>query len=232
MIRIRKADERGQYDHGWLKTAHTFSFADYHDPENHHFRNLRVINEDHIAGGGGFPMHPHRDMEIITYVLEGELEHRDSLGNRGIISPGLVQRMSAGTGIVHSEFNASEMIPVHLYQIWIMPNARGVTPGYEERLLPGTDETGKLVLVASPDGANGSVTIHADANLFAARLAPGQKLSHSFASGRHGWLQVMRGGVSADGQTLKAGDGAAISDLKQLDLAAEGDAEILLFDLA
>jgi len=232
MIRIRKAEDRGQYDHGWLKTAHTFSFADYHDPENHHFRNLRVINEDRVAGGAGFPMHPHRDMEIITYVLEGQLEHRDSLGNRGLISPGIVQRMSAGTGIVHSEFNASELVPVHLYQIWILPNAKGVTPGYEERALPGADETGRFVLVASPEGREGSVKIHADANLYSAALEPGQKLEHDFTPGRHGWLQVMRGAASLSGQALKAGDGAAISDVGRIELASDTGSELLLFDLA
>ncbi|MBX3473750.1 MAG: pirin family protein [Planctomycetes bacterium] len=232
MIRIRKAQDRGHYDHGWLKTAHTFSFADYYDPENHHFRALRVINEDRVAGGGGFPMHPHRDMEIVTYVLEGQLEHKDSLGNHGRIMPGIVQRMSAGTGIVHSEFNASDTIPVHLYQIWILPNARGVQPGYEERALPGAGQTGRWVLVASPDGAQESLTIHADTRLYAARLAPGDQLSHAFGQGRSGWLQVMRGSAELARNQLSAGDGVAISDQEQVTVASAQGAELLLFDLA
>lgn len=232
MISVRKSEDRGHYDHGWLKTAHTFSFADYYDPQHHHFRALRVINEDRVEGGGGFPMHPHRDMEIVTYVLEGQLEHKDSLGNRGVIMPGIVQRMSAGTGIVHSEFNASEALPVHLYQIWILPNARGVQPGYEERELPGVNESGKLVLVASPDGADGSLTIHADTRLYAARLEPGQSIRHRFVGGRSGWLQVMRGKAELSGIALKAGDGAAISELEGIEIKGIEGAELLLFDLA
>ncbi|MBE7491255.1 MAG: pirin family protein [Planctomycetes bacterium] len=234
MITIRRSAERGHYDHGWLKTAHTFSFADYHDPRHHHFRALRVMNEDVIAGGGGFPMHPHRDMEIITYVLEGRLEHRDSLGNRGLIAPGIVQRMSAGRGIVHSEYNASATQPVHLYQIWLLPNARGLEPGYEERALPGAGETGRLKLVASPDGAQGSLRVHADARLYAATLAPGDRLQHVLGEGRAAWLQVMRGDVNVGGQTspLVAGDGAAVTDQGEIALASGQGAELLLFDLA
>jgi len=232
VIRIRKASERGQYDHGWLQTAHTFSFADYYDPENHNFRSLRVINEDRIAGGGGFPDHSHRDMEIVTYVLEGRLEHKDSLGNRGVIAPGLVQRMSAGTGITHSEFNASATVPVHLYQIWIMPNALGIPPGYEERALPDAQQAGKLVLVASPDGAHDSLKIHADARLFSARLNPGHGLGHHLRPGRSGWLQVMRGAVTVSGIPMQAGDGAAITELTGVEIKTQQGAEVLLFDLA
>jgi redox-sensitive bicupin YhaK (pirin superfamily) len=231
MIRVRKSSDRGQFDFGWLKTAHTFSFAEYRDDKHVHFRNLRVMNEDRIAGGAGFPPHPHRDMEIITYVLEGALEHRDSMGNHGVIKPGIVQRMSAGTGVTHSEYNALPDQTTHLYQIWIFPRAKGVDPGYEEKALPGFDESGRLVLVASPDGANGSVTINADTRLYAARLKAGQAIDHTLAHGNAAWVQVIRGGISVNGETLGTSDGAAIEELGELHIEAATDSEILLFDL-
>ena len=232
MIRIRSAAERGHFDHGWLNTWHTFSFADYHDDRHMGFRALRVMNEDIVAGGGGFPMHGHRDMEIVTYVLRGELEHRDSLGNHGVIRPGVVQRMSAGTGILHSEFNASPGQACHLYQIWLLPRQRGLTPGYEERSLPSHDQAGRLVLVASPDGAEGSTTIGTDARLWAARLNRGQEVRLPVAKGRYAWLQVTRGGCLLNGLALATSDGAAISDESELQVQATSDTEFLLFDLA
>ncbi len=231
MIRVRKAQDRGQFDFGWLKTAHTFSFADYRDPAHVHFRNLRVMNEDRIAGGAGFPPHPHRDMEIITYVLEGALEHRDSMGNHGIIKPGVVQRMSAGTGVTHSEYNALPDATTHLYQIWIFPRAKGVEPGYEEKALPDFDESGRLVLVASPHGDDGSVTINADTRLYAARLKAGQAIDNTLADGHAAWVQVTRGSVTLNGESLATSDGAAVEDVHELHIEAAEDSEILLFDL-
>jgi redox-sensitive bicupin YhaK (pirin superfamily) len=231
MIRIRRAEERGQADHGWLKTSHTFSFAGYRDPEHVHFRNLRVINEDYIAGGQGFGTHPHRDMEIITYVMEGALKHKDSLGNEGVIKPGIVQRMSAGTGIQHSEFNPLPDTTTHLYQIWIFPREKNLQPGWEEKELPGHEEAGKLVAVATPDGEGGALTMQADAKLFAAKLEPGQGIDYELPQGHGAWLQVTRGAVKLNGETLNASDGAAIEDVANLHIEADGDAEILLFDL-
>lgn len=231
MIRIRKADQRGHGDHGWLKTWHTFSFADYHDPEHHRFRALRVMNEDFVAGGAGFPMHPHRDMEIVTYVLQGALEHRDSMGNHGIIKPGIMQRMSAGTGVFHSESNPLPDTTTHLYQIWIMPKLRGIKPGYEERALPAHDQTGRWVLVASPDGAQGSVTINADTRLFAARLGAGESLRYELPDGHAAWVQVTKGSAKLNGQRLETGDGAAVEDVRELLLEDGQEAEILMFDL-
>jgi quercetin 2,3-dioxygenase len=231
MIRIRRAEERGRFDHGWLKTAHTFSFADYYDPANTRFRNLRVMNEDFIDGGAGFPPHGHRDMEIVTYVLEGALEHQDSMGNHGIIRPGIVQRMSAGTGVQHSEFNALQDRTTHLYQIWIFPREKGIKPDYEERELPGFDQAGKLILVASPDGDEASALINADARLYAAKFKPGQQIAYTLPQGHGGWLQVTRGEVTLNGQALKQGDGAAIEDVNELSIQGVGDSEILLFDL-
>lgn len=231
MIRIRRADERGQADHGWLKTAHTFSFADYHDPAHVHFRNLRVINEDYVAGGQGFGEHPHRDMEIVTYVMEGALKHRDSLGNEGVIKPGIVQRMSAGTGIRHSEFNPLPDTTTHLYQIWIFPREKGLKPGWEEKELPGQDESGKLVPVATPDGEGGALTMQADAKLFAATLEPGQSIEYELPKDHGAWLQVTRGAVKLNGESLNASDGASVEDVDKLHIEADKDAEILLFDL-
>ncbi len=232
MITIRKAADRGHFDFGWLDTFHTFSFGDYHDPRFMGFRSLRVINEDRVAPGAGFPPHPHRDMEIVTYVLEGALRHEDSTGGGGVIRPGRVQRMSAGAGVVHSEFNASETEPVHLLQIWIVPAKRGIRPGYEEKDLPDAEARNRLRLVASPDGAEGSVTIRQDARLFATRLDAGAAVELPLAAGRHAWVQVARGALTRDGTSLRAGDGAAVSDETRLRLAATEPSEALVFDLA
>ena len=227
MIQVRKADERGHANHGWLDSWHTFSFADYRDARHMGFSALRVINEDRVTPGEGFPTHPHRDMEIITYVLEGALEHKDSLGTGSVIRPGEVQRMSAGTGIRHSEFNHSQSEPVHFLQIWILPNVQGANPSYEQKRI---ELDGRLQLVASPDGGEGSVTIHQDARVYAARLNGG-KISHALTPGRHAWLQIARGAVRFNGMELHAGDGAAIEGETDLRLAADGSAEVLLFDL-
>lgn len=232
MIRVRPDHERGRARHGRLDTKYTFSFADYYDPAHMGFRALRVINEDHIAPGAGFPMHPHRDMEIITYVLDGELAHRDSLGTGSVIRPGEVQRMSAGTGIVHSEFNASDAKPIHLLQIWILPERRGIAPGYEQKAFPPAERTNGLRLIAAPDGADGAVTIHQDVRLYSAILEPGREVTHIPAPGRHAWVQVARGAISLNGEELHAGDGAAVGDERELTLAATEPAEVLLFDLA
>ena len=230
-IQLRRATERGQFDHGWLKTAHTFSFADYYDPKHMGFRVLRVINEDYVAPGRGFGMHPHHDMEIVTYVLEGELGHKDSMGNGSVIRPGDVQRMSAGTGVTHSEQNASKTQRVHLLQIWILPDKQGYPPSYEQKAFSDEDRRGTLRLVASCDGRDGSVTIHQDATIAASLLAPGQSVQHALAKNRHAWLQVARGAIELNGQKLAAGDGAAIRGPGELALTGVEDAEILLFDL-
>lgn len=232
MITVRPRDERGHFDHGWLDTRHTFSFAEYFDPDHMGFRSLRVINEDRVQPGQGFGTHPHRDMEIVTYVLDGALAHRDSMGNGSVIRPGDVQRMTAGTGITHSEFNHSNDAPVHFLQIWIVPDRRGLTPSYEQKTIPAEATAGRLCAVASQDGGDGSVTINQDATLYTAVLAPGQAVTHAFAPGRHGWLQVARGQVALDGRSLAAGDGAAISGEKAVTVSGESAAEILLFDLA
>jgi redox-sensitive bicupin YhaK (pirin superfamily) len=230
MITIRPKEQRGHFDHGWLDTWHTFSFADYHDPEHMGFRTLRVINDDRVAPGTGFGAHSHRDMEIVTYVLEGALEHRDSMGNGSIIRPGEVQRMSAGTGVTHSERNPSPDQAVHLLQIWILPERRGLEPGYEQKQFSAAERTGTLRLVASPDGRGGSVTIHQDARLYAALLEDGQSVTHTFAPNRYGWLHVARGEAEVNGQKVSAGDGVAISQEKSVTIAGQG-AEVLLFDL-
>jgi len=232
MINVRRSDERGGADHGWLNTRHTFSFDTYHDPRYLHFRSLRVINEDRVQPGQGFPTHPHRDMEIITYVLEGALQHKDSLGNGSIIRPGDGQRMSAGSGILHSEFNASQTEPVHLLQIWILPEHKGIQPGYEQRSFPEEEKRGRLRLIAARDGRQGAVTIHQDAELYVALLDKDQKVEHSLAPGRHAWLQVARGGVDLDGVALNQGDGAAVSQEELLHIRGRQPSEILLFDLA
>jgi hypothetical protein len=231
MITLRRADERGRGDHGWLDTRHTFSFSDYHDPRFMGFSELRVINEDRVAPGAGFPTHGHRDMEILSYVLEGALEHRDSLGTGSVIRPGDVQRMSAGTGVRHSEYNASKTEPVHFLQIWIEPSAAGIAPGYEQKSVPDADKRGRLRLIASPDGREGSVTIHQDTLVYASVLEPGDKVSYAPVSGRRVWLQVARGAVTLNGQRLGQGDGAAITDERALTIAAGERAEIILFDL-
>lgn len=231
MITVRRSEERGHASRGWLESYHTFSFADYYDPRHEQFRDLRVINEDWIAPGQGFGTHPHRDMEIVTVVLEGALAHRDSLGTGSTIRPGEVQRMSAGTGIAHSEFNASDSEPVHLLQIWLLPERAGLEPGYEQKAFP-TDGA-PLQLLAARDGRGGAVTIHQDAELYRARLAPGESALHALRPGRHAWLQVTSGTLTVNGTNLRAGDGAAVSDETELRLSANGaPAEALLFDLA
>jgi len=232
MITIRPGQERGGGDHGWLKTRHTFSFSDYSDPKWMGFRSLRVINEDWVAPNGGFPAHPHRDMEIITYVLSGKLEHKDSLGTGSVILPGDGQRMTAGRGIRHSETNPSATESVHLLQIWILPNRQGYEPGYEQKSFAETEKRGKLRLIASNDGAEGSVRINQDAKLFVTLLAPGEEVTHSLGAKRYAWLQVAKGEVELNGHKLHQGDGAAISDEKNLTLRGTKDAEVLLFDLA
>jgi len=232
MINIRHSEERGGGDFGWLKTQHSFSFDTYHDPRFMGFRSLRVINEDWVQAGHGFPMHPHRDMEIITYVLEGALEHKDSMGNGSTIRPGDGQRMSAGTGVRHSEANSSKTDAAHLLQIWILPDRRGHEPGYEQKAFPEAEKRGKLRLIASPDGADGSVTIHQDARLYVSLLQPGQEVKHELGKGRYAWLQVAKGAVELNGQSLNQGDGAAVSDEQRLTVKGTADAEVLLFDLA
>ena len=232
MIRLRKAAERGHFDHGWLDTRHTFSFSRYHDPRYMGFRALRVVNEDRVQPGQGFGTHGHEDMEIVTYVLSGALAHRDSLGTGSTLRPGELQRMTAGTGITHSEFNPSPTEPVHLYQIWLLPEREGLEPSYEQRAFPEEERHNRLRLVASPDGSDGSLTIRQDARLFLATLDGDREVSHEVPSGRHAWVQVLRGGVSLNGLTLSAGDGAAVSAESHLTIRADGLSEVLLFDLA
>jgi len=231
MITIRKSSDRGHARHGWLDSHHTFSFADYHDPDHVGFRTLRVINEDRVAPGQGFGTHPHRDMEIISYVLEGSLEHKDSMGTSSVIRPGEVQRMSAGTGVLHSEYNPSSSEPVHFLQIWITPERKNLSPGYEQKAFPEEERKNKLRLVASRDGRDGSLTIHQDAELYAALLSKGGHVRHALPPGRFAWIQVTRGSISLNGQALKAGDGASVGGEKVLELSSTGDAEVLLFDL-
>jgi quercetin 2,3-dioxygenase len=234
MITVRRAEERGHADHGWLDTRHTFSFADYYDAHHMGFRTLRVINEDRVQPGQGFGTHGHRDMEIISYVLEGELAHRDSMGTGSTIRPGEVQRMSAGTGVLHSEMNPSRERPVHFLQIWILPDRQGHPPSYEQKAFPEAERRGKLRLVASPDGADRSLSIHQDARLYLATLADGERVRHALPAGRHAWVQVARGEVTLNGQRLRAGDGAAVSDEPAIELVGSGPspAEVLVFDLA
>jgi quercetin 2,3-dioxygenase len=232
MITVRRSNERGGGDHGWLNTKHSFSFSDYWDPRWMGFRSLRVINEDYVAPASGFPTHPHNDMEIITYVLEGKLEHKDSLGTGSVILPGDGQRMTAGRGIRHSEYNPSKTKQVHLYQIWILPEKKSLEPSYEQKSFPAEEKQGKLRLIASPDAKDGSVKINQDARLFVTLLKPGEEVAHTFGRGRHGWLQVAKGGVELNGQKLDQGDGAAISDEQKLTIKGAKDSEVLLFDLA
>ena len=232
MIQIRKSDERGHANHGWLDTHFTFSFSDYYDPTHVHFRTLRVMNDDRVAGGGGFPMHPHRDMEIVTYVLEGALQHRDSMGNGSVIKPGDVQYMSAGTGVTHSEFNASQTEPVHLYQIWMFPEKQGLKPAYGQKNFSATEKRGKLRLLVSPDGRDGSLKIRQDNELYASLLRKDETVRHDLKPDRHAYVQVARGSVTLNGNQLDEGDGAAISQEKAVELTGVKDAEVLLFDLA
>ncbi|HEX8772223.1 MAG TPA: pirin family protein [Pyrinomonadaceae bacterium] len=232
MIAVRRSKDRGHFNFGWLNTYHTFSFGDYYDPRFMGFRDLRVINEDWVHPGRGFPTHPHRDMEIITYVLEGALEHRDSMGNGSVIRPGEVQRMSAGTGITHSEKNGSADESVHLLQIWILPDRAGIKPGYEQKMFEDAEKRGQMRLIASHDGRDGSVTIHQDASLYATLIEPGQEIVHELPAGRYAWLQVARGAVKLNDQQLNQGDGAAISEEQALRIVGDEMSEILLFDLA
>ena len=227
---IRKASERGHANHGWLDTYHTFSFADYYDPKHMSFRSLRVINDDTVNGGGGFGMHPHRDMEIITVVLKGALEHKDSMGNGSIIRPGEVQYMAAGTGVMHSEFNPSPSDPVHLLQIWIMPDKKGAKPNYAEKSFAKAP-VGQLNLVVSKSGRDGSIAINQDADLFVGKFNGGETVSHTLQPSRHAWLHVAEGELTLNGQKLTAGDGVAVSDESELKLAAAKPAQALLFDL-
>ena len=232
MIVLRKSCERGYADHGWLKSYHSFSFADYYDPRHMGVGNLRVINEDRIAPGTGFGTHGHRDMEIISYVLAGELGHKDSLGNGAVIRPGDVQRMSAGSGIQHSEFNHAPGATTHFLQIWVLPDARGITPGYEQKHFADADKRGRLRLVASRDGRDGSVTIHADAAMYAGLFDGAESVSMPLAAGRNTYVHVVRGALSANGHALRAGDAAHLHGEASLQLAQAADAEVIVFDLA
>ena len=231
MIHFRDRGTRGTSRTGWLDSRHTFSFADYRDPQYMGFRSLRVINEDRVIPGAGFPTHAHRDMDIISYVLEGTLEHRDSLGNGTRIRPGDVQRMSAGTGITHSEFNPSKTEPLHFLQIWIIPDRTGLPPGYEQREFPIAERRGKLRLVAAPDGTDGAVTLHQDARLYVANLAPGEKVVHLLERGHGIWVQVARGIVALNGKEMRESDGAAAENETAVEIEGHTDAEVLLFDL-
>lgn len=231
MRTLYPADARGHADHGWLDSHHTFSFASWYDPRYMGFRNLRVINEDRVAPGAGFGAHPHRDMEIISYVLGGGLEHRDSMGNGSVIRPGDVQRMSAGTGVVHSEYNASKTEPVHFLQIWILPDAGGLTPSYEQKHFPVEARAGQLRRVASPDGADGAVTLNAAAAMYAGVLTDGDRVVHTIERG-HAWVFVARGEVVADGESLPQGASLAVSEEEKIEIEAKGDAEVIVFDLA
>jgi redox-sensitive bicupin YhaK (pirin superfamily) len=232
MITIRRASDRGHANHGWLDTYHTFSFASNRNPKHVHFHALRVMNEDFVAPGEGFGTHPHENMEIVTYVLEGALEHKDSMGNGEVLRPGEFQRMSAGTGITHSEFNPSPTAPLHLYQIWLFPERDGIAPSYEQKRFDEAERRNRLRLVASPDAADDSLTIHQNARIYLSSLDSGMQVKHELAAGRHAWLQVLRGQVALNGQALGTSDGAAVSDESLLNIEAAGDAEVMLFDLA
>ena len=232
MITVRRSNERGHFDHGWLNTYHTFSFDQYYDPRYMGFRDLRVINEDFVAAGRGFPKHGHRDMEIITYILEGALKHEDSMGNGSVIRPGDVQRMTAGTGVRHSEQNASDQDRVHLLQIWILPNTVGLEPGYEQKAFTEDERRGRLRLIASEDGREGSVLVHQDVSLFASVLPAGEEVEHTMDQSRYAWIQVARGAVEVNGEKADHGDGLVVAGESSLRIRAQEDAEVLLFDLA
>jgi redox-sensitive bicupin YhaK (pirin superfamily) len=232
MIAIRKAEDRGHFDHGWLDTRHTFSFAGYSDPEHMGWSKLRVINEDRVQPGQGFGAHSHRDMEILSWVLEGELSHSDSSGGGGVLRPGEVQRMSAGTGVTHSEFNGSRERPVHFLQIWVLPDRPGHAPSYEQKAIPEDARRGRLALIASPEGAEGSTRIHQDARVYATLLGGDERVTHPLAPGRTGWVQVARGRVAVNGRVLEEGDGAALAGEEAVELEGRGSlAEALVFDL-
>ena len=230
-MQIRRSQERGHADYGWLDSHHTFSFANYYDPEHMGFRDLRVINDDRVRGGQGFGTHPHRDMEIISYVVEGELEHRDSMGNGSVIRPGDVQRMRAGTGVTHSEYNQSQSNTLRFLQIWVLPEERGLEPGYEQKFF-GDERRGKLRLVASPNGAEGSVQIAQDAKMYASVLADGERVVHTLTVGRHAWLQVVRGNVTVNGVELAEGDGVSFDETTAISVTSAGESELILLDLA
>ena len=232
MIQVRKASDRGHANHGWLNTYHTFSFSTYQDPQHVRFRSLRVMNEDWVAAGQGFGTHPHNDMEIVTYVLEGALEHRDSMGNGEVLRPGEFQRMSAGTGITHSEFNPSTTEPTHLYQIWLFPEQKGITPSYEQKRFDESGRLNRLQLVASRDATEGSLLIHQDARIYLSQIETNRTVTLELNANRHAWLQVLRGSVTLNSEPLKTSDGAAVSGESKLEIQATTDAEIMLFDLA
>ena len=232
MLRLRQAQDRGHANHGWLDTWHTFSFSSYQDPQHVRFRALRVMNEDVVAPGQGFGTHPHDNMEIVTYVLSGALEHRDSMGNGEVLRPGEFQRMTAGTGITHSEFNPSPTEPVHLYQIWLFPDRKGHTPSYEQKQFDAAGRRDRWQLVASPNGDDGSLRIHQDARIFLGDLSTGTSLHYELRPERHAWLQVLRGELTLNGQRLETSDGVAISEETKLDLTTNTTAEVMLFDLA
>jgi redox-sensitive bicupin YhaK (pirin superfamily) len=232
MVRIRKSTERGRSQHGWLDSRHTFSFADYYDPKQMGFRSLRVLNEDRVRPGAGFGEHPHQDMEIISYVLDGALTHRDSMGNVSTLTAGDVQVMTAGSGVRHSEWNPSVEEPTHFLQIWVMPEGKGLSPSYEQRHVDEDEKGGRLALIASPARETDGLTIHQDVSLYATVLRPGERVQHQMAPGRHAWVQIIDGRVTVNGHALEAGDGTAISEESEVAIAAETSAEALLFDLA
>ena len=232
MLRLRKSTDRGHFNHGWLDTYHTFSFSEYYDPSHSQFRSLRVMNEDRVAPGQGFGMHGHRDMEILTFVLSGELQHKDSLGNGEVLRPGEVQQMTAGSGIRHSEFNPSSTEPVHLYQVWLLPERPGLTPSYAQKSFAAAGRENRWQVAASRDGREGSLVIHQDATILRTSLASGRSLEYPLGQNRHDWLQVLSGDVKVAGSQLSAGDGLAVSDESSLAVTAKQNADLLLFDLA
>lgn len=232
MLKIRRSEDRGIAEHGWLKSRHTFSFAEYYDPKHMNFGPLRVINEDRISGGEGFDPHPHRDMEIISYVISGGLSHKDSMGNIAVIRPGEVQRMSAGTGVIHSEYNDQENTETHFFQIWIMPNQRGVAPGYGQKSFEKELNSQKIVHVISPDGKDGSISIHQDADMYISRLAANDSLDFKIEEGKQMWLQLVKGEIEVNGETLKAGDAISATDIKSVDIKSLKDSEMILFKLS
>lgn len=232
MLEVRKSQERGHANHGWLESYHSFSFAGYHDPKYMGFRALRVINENRVEPGRGFDAHSHRDMEILSFVLDGALEHKDNMGNGSVIRPGELQLMRAGTGVTHSEYNHSETEPVHFLQIWIIPDAEGLEPAYDQKAFPQEERSGRLKLLASPDGTDGSVQVHQDVSLYSAILGSGEVLSERLSEGRYAWVQVISGDLTVNGHAVSGGDGVAIAKEDEISLAASGPAEILLFELS